>query len=63
MESTIPSAKRFGIVRSHDARCNGIFQLITNCRDLSIAKLLEAYKHQPTLEKRHEVQVCEIAPM
>jgi transposase len=49
----------------YDARCDGIFPLITNCRDLSMAKLLEAYKYQPTLEKRHEQfkSVYEIAPM
>jgi transposase len=37
-----------------DARCDGMFPLITNCRDLSCRKILEAYKFQPRLEKRHE---------
>jgi len=37
-----------------DARCDGMFPLITNCTDLSPAKILEAYKFQPRLEKRHE---------
>jgi len=38
----------------YDVRCDGIFPLISNCRDLSLAALLEAYKYQPRLEKRHE---------
>ena len=38
----------------YDVRCDGIFPLITNCRDLSLADLLAAYKYQPRLEKRHE---------
>ncbi len=38
----------------YDARCDGIFPLITNDRDLSLAKILTAYKYQPRLEKRHE---------
>jgi transposase len=37
-----------------DERTDGMFPLITNCRDLSKAKILEAYKFQPRLEKRHE---------
>lgn len=38
----------------HDERTDGMFPLITNCRDLSKAKVLEAYKFQPRLEKRYE---------
>ena len=37
-----------------DARSDGVFPLITNCRDLSAKQVLEAYKFQPKLEKRHE---------
>jgi transposase len=37
-----------------DARSDGMFPLITNCRDLSLPQVLEAYKFQPKLEKRHE---------
>lgn len=38
----------------YDARCDGIFPLITNDRDLSLTGTLTAYKYQPRLEKRHE---------
>jgi transposase len=38
----------------YDARCDGIFPFITNCRDLSMVTLFEAHKYQPNLEKRHE---------
>jgi transposase len=37
-----------------DARSDGMFPLITNCRDLSLRRVFEAYKFQPKLEKRHE---------
>lgn len=37
----------------YDARCDGIFPLITNDRELSQAEVLKAYKYQPRLEKRH----------
>lgn len=49
----------------YDARCDGIFPLITNDRDLSLAKLLTAYKYQPRLEKRHEQlkSVYAVAPV
>jgi transposase len=49
----------------YDARCDGIFPLITNCRDLSMADVLEAYKYQPNLEKRHEQfkSVYDVAPV
>lgn len=48
-----------------DARCDGMFPLITNCTDLSAAKILEAYKFQPRLEKRHEQlkAVEDVAPV
>jgi len=37
-----------------DAQCDGLFPLLTNCRDLSPKQILEAYKFQPRLEKRLE---------
>lgn len=37
-----------------DACSDGMFRLITNTKDLSKAKILEAYTFQPRLEKRHE---------
>jgi transposase len=39
-----------------DARSDGVFPLLSNCRDLSIKEVLEAYKRkQPLIEKRHEM--------
>lgn len=38
----------------HDAYSDGMFPLITNCKDLSCRTVLEKYKYQPRLEKRHE---------
>lgn len=38
----------------YDARTDGMFPLLTNCDDLPAADLLEKYKYQPRLEKRHE---------
>ena len=48
-----------------DERSDGMFPLITNCRDLSLKQILEAYKFQPKLEKRHEQlkSVQDIAPV
>jgi transposase len=37
-----------------DAQCDGLFPLLTNCRDLTPKAILEAYKFQPRLEKRLE---------
>ncbi len=37
-----------------DARSDGMFPLITNDRNLSLAEVLAKYKYQPYLEKRHE---------
>lgn len=37
-----------------DERSDGMFPLISNCRDLALKDILEAYKFQPKLEKRHE---------
>lgn len=49
----------------YDAQCDGIFPLITNDRDLSLAEILTAYKYQPRLEKRHEQfkSVYAVAPV
>jgi len=48
-----------------DARTDGMFPLITNCKDLSLKQILEAYKFQPKLEKRHEQlkSVQDLAPV
>jgi transposase len=48
-----------------DARIDGLFPLITNIEDLSIAEVLAKYKYQPHLEKRHEQlkTVLEVAPI
>jgi transposase len=48
-----------------DERSDGMFPLITNCKDLSLKESLEAYKFQPKLEKRHEQlkSVQDLAPM
>ena len=52
-------------VIEQDSRSDGMFPLITNCNDLSKAKILEAYKFQPRLEKRHEQlkSVEDVAPV
>jgi transposase len=52
-------------VITSDERSDGMFPLITNCRDLSLKAILEAYKFQPKLEKRHEQlkSVQDVAPM
>lgn len=48
-----------------DERSDGMFPLITNCKDLSLRRILEAYKFQPKLEKRHQQlkSVQNLAPM
>jgi transposase len=48
-----------------DERSDGMFPLITNCKELSRRRILEAYKFQPKLEKRHEQlkSVQNLAPM
>jgi transposase len=48
-----------------DAKTDGMFPLISNCRDLSLKQILEAYKFQPKLEKRHEQlkSVQDLAPV
>ncbi len=48
-----------------DARSDGMFPLITNCEDLSLVEILDKYKYQPWLEKRHEQlkTVYKVAPV
>jgi len=48
-----------------DAYSDGMFPLITNCDDISLKDILEKYKYQPKLEKRHEQfkSVYGIAPV
>ena len=51
---------------AEDALRDGVFPLLTNCRDLSVKEVLEAYKRkQPLIEKRHEMlkTVLEATPM
>jgi transposase len=47
------------------ARTDGLFPLTTNDESLSMRQVLEAYKHQPALEKRHEQfkSVLEVRPV
>ena len=37
-----------------ETRTDGVFPLVTNDEKLTLKEALEAYKHQPCLEKRHE---------
>jgi len=49
-----------------DALQDGVFPLLTNCRELSMQEVLEAYRcKQPTIEKRHELlkTVLEVRPL
>jgi len=41
-------------VIAYDARTDGMYPLITNCDDLPAGEVLQKYKYQPNLEKRHE---------
>ena len=49
----------------YDAKSDGMFPLITNCEDLSLTDVLDIYKYQPKLEKRHQQlkSVYDIAPV
>jgi transposase len=49
----------------YDAKTDGMFPLITNDNDLPADHLLQKYKYQPQLEKRHEQlkTVCEVMPV
>ncbi len=48
-----------------DERSDGMFPLITNGTGLSLTRILEAYKFQPKLEKRHQQlkSVQDVAPL
>ncbi len=37
-----------------DTCSDGMFPLITNCKEISLREILEKYKYQPKIEKRHE---------
>ena len=49
----------------YDARSDGMFPLITNHPGLTVAEVLEKYRYQPQLEKRHQnlKTVLEVAPV
>lgn len=49
----------------YDARSDGMFPLITNREDLSLKDILDIYKYQPKLEKRHQQlkSVYDVAPI
>lgn len=48
----------------YDAKCDGLFPLITNTKEPA-STVLESYKYQPYLEKRHEQlkSVYDVAPV
>ena len=52
-------------VIAYDAKSDGMFPFITNCRDLALGELLDHYKFQPCLERRHEQlkSGLEVVPM
>lgn len=54
-----------GDVVEADARCDGIFAMVTNDKDRTAEELLEIYKYQPFLEKRNEQMksVLAVAPV
>ena len=43
-----------GAAVAADALCDGLFPLVTNDEDLSVAAALAKYKYQPFIEKRHQ---------
>jgi len=48
-----------------EGRCDGLFPLLTNDEELSLAEALHKYKYQPFVEKRHEQlkSVFAVTPM
>jgi len=40
---------------AYDVRCDGLFPLVTNDREMTPAQVLVAYRYQPNLERRHHV--------
>lgn len=53
------------VALEYDGRTDGLFPLMVNDKSLSPREALVAYKHQPTLEKRHEQfkSVLEVMPV
>jgi transposase len=43
-----------GEALAYEARCDGLFPLLTNDKQLSLEEALRKYKYQPFVEKRHE---------
>lgn len=43
-----------GAALQREARCDGLFPLLTNDASLGLAEALSKYKYQPFVEKRHE---------
>jgi transposase len=43
-----------GAALAREGRCDGLFPLMTNDKELSVAEALHKYKYQPFVEKRHE---------
>jgi transposase len=54
-----------GEALAREARCDGLFPLMTNDKQLSVAEALLKYKYQPFVEKRHEQlkSVFAVAPV
>ena len=64
--------RRYHVTWSHDAeairydaRCDGIFPLVTNRRKDTTKEILQVYKFQPRLERRHSQlkSVYDVAPV
>jgi transposase len=54
-----------GEALAREARCDGLFPLMSNDKQLSVAEALRKYKYQPFVEKRHQQlkSVFGVAPM
>jgi transposase len=54
-----------GEALAREARCDGLFPLMTNDKNVSVEEALLKYKYQPFIEKRHEQlkTVFGVAPM
>src|SRR5262249_30368430 len=54
-----------GPALAREARCDGLFPLMSNDEGLSLEEALGKYKYQPFVEKRHEQlkSVFAVAPM
>ncbi len=49
-----PRAEEDGEALAREARCDGLFPLMTNDEGLGLEEALAKYKYQPFVEKRHE---------